>query len=54
MIRLNGAFLEKRVNLNLIGMRAKKRVFFAYTLVTCIHWLELFSLIQLGITYNIE
>ena len=50
MIRLNGAFLEKRVNLDLIGMRAKERVLFAYTLVTYIHWPELIRLIKLGIT----
>ena len=50
MIQLNGAFLEKRVNSNLIGMRAKERVFFTYTLVTCIHQPELFHLIELEIT----
>ena len=50
MIRLNEAFLEKRVNSNLIGMRATKRVFLAYTLVTCIHRLELFHLVEIEIT----
>ena len=50
MIWLNRAFLEKLVNSNLIGMRAKERVFYAYTLVTCIHQLELFHLIELEIT----
>ena len=50
MIWLNGGFLEKRVNSNLIGMRAKERVLFAYTLITCIHLPELYSLIELEIT----
>ena len=50
MIQLNGAFLEKRVNSNLIGMRTKESVVFAYTLVICIHQLELFHFIELGIT----
>ena len=50
MIQLNGAFLEKQVNSNLIDMRAKERVFFVYTLVTCIQRLELFLLIELEIT----
>ena len=50
MIRLNGALLEKRVDSNLIGLRAKERVFFAYTLVTCIYRSELFLLIELEIT----
>ena len=49
-IRLNGAFLEKQVNSNLIGMRAKKKNFFAYTPVTYIHRPELFHLIKLEIT----
>ena len=30
MIQLDGAFLENRVNSNLIGMKAKERVFFAF------------------------
>ena len=50
MIRLNGAFLEKQVNSNLIGMKAKEKVYFAYTLVTCIHRSKLFRLIELEIT----
>ena len=54
MIRLNEAFIEKRVTSNMIGMREKEKVFFAYTLVTCIYWSELFHLIELGITWNTE
>ena len=48
--RLNEAFLEKRVNSNMIGMRAKEKVLFAYTPVTYIHRSELFRLIKLEIT----
>ena len=33
-----------------LSMRAKEIVFLVYTLVTCIHRLELFHLIELGIT----
>ena len=50
MIQLNEAFLEKQVNSNLIGMRAKEKVFVAYALATYIQWLELFCLIELEIT----
>ena len=54
MIRINGAFLEKRVNSNLIGMRTKEKIFFAYTLVICIHRSKLFHLKVVEITYSNE